>query len=313
VNEAFDALADRRVVLIGGKGGVGKTTVAVAAALRIRGAILFTTDPASNLGDILDERAQGAGGGAQVIISPAHEQATTAPSAPRPLRPAPYYESLDAPSLYRRFLDKNLAAFLEIGDRGTYLDKDELRRFFELSLPGADELMAWMRIGELAEENPASVIVVDTAPTGHTLRMLGAAEHFRQFAAALDSMQAKHRDLVRQFTRRSVRDAIDAFIAEFEATARARRELLATSGAFVPVFLSEPWVVEQTKRLIDAVEVPVPFAILNRVAAPDCARDRARMQRDAAARAALAPLRIVDAPRACFPLDSAERIGRWSA
>jgi arsenite-transporting ATPase len=300
VNEAFDSLARRRVVLIGGKGGVGKTTVAIAVALRLRDAVLFTTDPASNLADILDERAQDAGDGAQ--MRPSREQ------PPAPFR----FESVDAPSLYRRFLKKNLPNFLEIGDRGTYLDKEELRRFFELSLPGADELMAWMRIGELAEENPSATIVVDTAPTGHTLRMLGAAQHFRQFAAALDAMQAKHRDLVRQFTRRSVRDAMDAFIAEFETTARRRRELLASSGAFVPVFLSEPWVVEQTRRLIAEVEVPVPFAVLNRVAAPDCERDRARMPRDAAARAALAPLRVVDAPRACVPLDSAERIAQWS-
>lgn len=278
MNEAFDSLAGRRVVLIGGKGGVGKTTLSIAAALRLPRAILFTTDPASNLGDIAGVR----------------------------------FEALDASALYRRFLDRNLDAFLEIGDRGTYLDKDELRRFFELSLPGADELMAWMRIGELAEENPASTIVVDTAPTGHTLRMLGAAEHFRQLAAALDSMEAKHRELVRQFTRRSVRDAMDEFIADFDAAARRRRELLATSGAFVPVFLSEPWVVEQTKRLIATVGMPVPFAVLNRVAAPDCARDRARMARDAAARAALAPLRVVDAARACVPLDSAERIAQWS-
>ena len=212
MNEAFDSLAGRRVILIGGKGGVGKTTVSIAAALHFRDAILFTTDPASNLSDILQGELR--------------------------------MEALDAPSLYRRFLDRNLANFLEIGDRGTYLDKEELRRFFELSLPGADELMAWMRIGELAEENPASTIVVDTAPTGHTLRMLGAAEHFRQFAAALDSMQAKHREMVRQFTRRSVRDAVDAFIADFEAVITelldrltAQNVELAAEIATIPEFI----------------------------------------------------------------------------
>src|SRR6185436_6124781 len=92
--------------------------------------------------------------------------------------------------------------------------------------------------------------------------------------------------------------------------ARSRRELLETSGAFVPVFLSEPWVVEQTRRLIASVDIDIPFAVLNRVVAPDCARDRARMSRDAAARAALAPLRVVDFPRSCVPLDTVERIGR---
>src|SRR5439155_456044 len=102
-------------------------------------------------------------------------------------------EALHAEQLYAQFLEKNLANLLELGDRGTYLDKDELRRFFELSLPGVDELMAWMRIGELAEGNPDAIVIIDTAPTGHTLRMLAAAEHFRQFGEALESMQAQHR------------------------------------------------------------------------------------------------------------------------
>ena len=50
--EAFDSLASRRVLLFGGKGGVGKTTISVAAALHLaqtgRDVLLFTTDPASN-------------------------------------------------------------------------------------------------------------------------------------------------------------------------------------------------------------------------------------------------------------------------
>ena len=280
---AFDRVAGRRVILFGGKGGVGKTTVSIAAALHLgksRPVILFTTDPASNLSDIL------------------HGELRT--------------ESLDASALYRRFLDRNLDSFLELGDRGTYLDKDELRRFFELSLPGVDELMAWMRIGELAEENPQATIVVDTAPTGHTLRMLSSADHFRQFGEALDSMQAKHRGMMRQFTRRDVRDAMDAFVDQFEANAKRRRDLLtnATLAAFIPVTLSEPWVVEQTERLIRDVRgegIDVPFVVLNRVATDeDCDRGR-----DDAARKRLAP--TVDAPRACVPLDTADAISEWTA
>ena len=279
---AFDRVAGRRVILIGGKGGVGKTTVSIAAALHLaksRPVILFTTDPASNLSDIL------------------HGELRT--------------EALDAAALYRRFLDRNLDSFLELGDRGTYLDKDELRRFFELSLPGVDELMAWMRIGELAEENPEATIVVDTAPTGHTLRMLSSADHFRQFAEALDSMQAKHRGMVRQFTRRDVRDAMDAFVDQFEADAKRRRDLLTNPAlaALILVTLSEPWVVEQTERLIRDVRaagIDVPFVILNHaVSDNDCDRTR-----DESARKRLTP--VIDAPRACVPLDTAEAISQWS-
>ncbi|MEA2571712.1 MAG: arsenite/tail-anchored protein-transporting ATPase [Acidobacteriota bacterium] len=272
----FDRLGDRRVVLFGGKGGVGKTTLSSHAAIHFaatRPTILFTTDPASNLGDVFREQVN------NLTI-----------------------ESLDADALYSRFLGENLESFLELGDRGTYLDREELRRFFELSLPGVDELMAWMRIGELAEKNRESMLIVDTAPTGHTLRMLGASEHFAQMASALDSMQAKHRGMVRQFTRRNVRDAMDAFIEEFDARAERRRALLTdkTRTAFVPVMLSEPWVVEQTLRLIAELPLDVPFVILNR-AAPhdDDARCAALRVRDADAHARLASREVVDVKRFC--------------
>jgi arsenite-transporting ATPase len=252
--DALDTLRDRRIILFGGKGGVGKTTVARAAAEHL---------------------------GAELIR----------------------VETLDTDALYARFLAENLESFLEIADRGTYLDRDELRRLFELALPGADELMTWMHIGEVAEAHP--LVVVDTAPTGHTLRMLSSSDHFHQLALALDSMAEKHRAMVQQFTRRVTRDAVDAFIEEFDARADSRRALLA-AGAFIPVTLSEPLVVTQTLRLIDEVGIPVPFVVLNRAVIVDCALDEVRAERDRAARAQFA--RVVDFPRRC--LEPTGRMGR---
>jgi arsenite/tail-anchored protein-transporting ATPase len=253
---ALNEIAGRRVILFGGKGGVGKTTLARAAAEHLH-ALLFRV------------------------------------------------EDLDSDALYRKFLGENLESFLEIGDRGTYLDREELRRLFELAMPGVDELMTWMHIGELAEEHP--LVVVDTAPTGHTLRMLSSSEHFHQLALAFDSMAEKHRVMVQQFTRRVVRDDVDRFIEEFEARAQRRRELLLDPArtAFVPVMLSEPLVVEQTARLIAEVGMDVPFVVLNRaVLDPDCELDELRVARDEAARARFT--RVVDSPRDCH-------VGRASA
>ena len=300
----LDELASRRVVLFGGKGGVGKTTISAAAALhyaKSREVILFTTDPSA-------------------VIPSVVEGSPAAARSASPIRGSLDFarddrlriESLDADALYAKFLGTHLESFLEIGDRGTYLDREELRRLFELSMPGVDELMAWMHIGELIEENPNALIVVDTAPTGHTLRMLSSSEHFTQLALALDAMQEKHRAMVYQFTRRDVRDAIDAFIDDFDTRAKRRRELLTdpSRAAFVPVTLSEEWVVEQTARLMAEIEIDVPFVVLNRaVLDVDCDRCRVRAERDAQARKRFE--RVVDAPRSCVPLDSSERLVRW--
>ncbi|MBV9495420.1 MAG: hypothetical protein JOZ54_14320, partial [Acidobacteria bacterium] len=217
------AFPDRHVLLFGGKGGVGKTTIASLAAEQFR-----ATRPVL----LLD------------------------------------VASLDAEELYRRFLAENVEKLIEVVDRGTYLDREEIRRFFELSLPGVDELMAWMRIGELATSFEGTLIV-DTAPTGHMLRMLSSGSHFKQLLLALDAMQEKHRDLVYQFTRREVRDAADEFLSSFDARTERWRAILtdAKQTAFIPVFLDEPWVIEQTRRLIAevrAVGIDVPLAVLNR-------------------------------------------------
>ncbi len=254
---ALDTISARRVILFGGKGGVGKTTLSGVAAQHFaasRRVIRFSSDPAN--------------------------------------------EDFRAGDLWSEFLKKNLDAFLEIGDRGTYLDREELRRFFELSLPGVDELMAWMRIGELAEEQSDALIVVDTAPTGHTLRMLSSAVHFQQIGEALDAMQEKHRSLVRQLTRRDVRDAMDAFIAEFTAQAERRHALLTDPerAAFIPVMLSEPWVVEQTKRLVAEMEIDVPFVVLNRTVPESCHCAKCEEQRRRDAEAMKAFPRVVPFP-----------------
>ncbi|MGZ7079147.1 MAG: ArsA family ATPase, partial [Thermoanaerobaculia bacterium] len=294
MKEALEALSNRRVLLFGGKGGVGKTTISALAALHYstsRKTILFTSDPAGNLEDLFTGHRQPVTG--NLVI-----------------------ESVDANALYARFLKTNLEQFIEIADRGTYLDKEEIRRFFELSLPGIDELMAWMRIGELAEENADAMVIVDTAPTGHALRMLGAGLHFKDLAAALDAMEAKHRGMMRQFMRRDVRDAMDAFIDDFTAQGERRRAVLndPATTAFVPVFLSEEWVVEQTKRLIGEVRgngMSVPLAILNRaVLEPDCNRDRQRRKRDDATSASF-DVRVVLAGRSCVPLDSVDALSRY--
>src|SRR6202521_1154316 len=136
-----------------GKGGVGKTTCAAAAALALsrKGTrtLLVSTDPAHSLGDALGKRLS---------------------AAPRLVRGSLYAAELDADRALGRWLRTRERIFRSIASRGTYFDDEDIDALFRLSLPGVDELVGLVELRRLARG--FDEVVVDTAPTGHTLRLL---------------------------------------------------------------------------------------------------------------------------------------------
>jgi len=74
----------------------------------------------------------------------------------------------DAPQYLARFREQNGACCREIAAAGTFLDDEDISRFLNLSLPGLDELMAFLEISSWVETRRYDCIVVDTAPSGHT-------------------------------------------------------------------------------------------------------------------------------------------------
>ena len=114
-----------RLLLFGGKGGVGKTTASAATALELalrhpeRSLLLVSTDPAHSLQDSFS--------------------GDKLPSNLKVLE-------LDAQAYLQAFKEKNRHRLMEIASRGTFLDKEDINRFMELSLPGMDELIAFLEI-----------------------------------------------------------------------------------------------------------------------------------------------------------------------
>ena len=99
-------------------------------------------------------------------------------------------------------------------------------------------------------------IVVDTAPTGHTLRLLALPETFRALLSMLDSMQDKHRFMVRALTHRYRRDRADDFLDEMRARIDGLRAALsdARSVAAVVVTRDEAVVDAETRRYVESLE-----------------------------------------------------------
>ena len=235
-----------RTTLVVGKGGVGKTTAAAALALEASRTItqgrtlVLTSDPARALPAVLD-------------------QDVGADAAPVRFAPRLQARVLDAAALRARFMKRWSRTISLILDRGTYLDDEDIGPLVETALPGSDEIFAALELAALlagtgAPDAPAR-IVVDTAPTGHTLRLLRLPQTFRALVRLLDTMQGKHRLMVRALTRGYRADDADDFIDEMTRLVTALEEALVDPQRCTALIVTNPaeLVQEETRRYLGAL------------------------------------------------------------
>src|SRR5262245_49821464 len=239
-----------------GKGGVGKTTWAAAAAVgtaeRKRRVLLVSTDPAHSLGDVLDRRLG------------------SRPARVATRRGLLEAVELDADGALARWIGVRRRHLRTLPLRATYLHDDDIDRFLRLSLPGVDELIGLLELDRLAGARPYDDVVVDTAPTGHTLRLLAMPATLGHLAAVLDDMQGKHRFLTESLGGAERRDAADAVVTEIAGQSEALDALLRdpTRCAFTWLLLPEPLALEETRDGIAGLEadgIPLAEILINRV------------------------------------------------
>lgn len=265
---------------------MGKTTCAGAAALsraeRGHRVLLVSTDPAHSLGDLLGR--------------PLGPAAREVPTRRGSLRAA----ELDADAALARFIRARRDQLARIFSRGTYLDDDDIERLLQLALPGVDELIGLLELTRLAQARAYDEVVVDTAPTGHTLRLLGMPATLVRIAEVLDDMQAKHRFLAESLGGRYRPDAADALVEEIAADGRRLAGLLRDPGrcAFSWILLPETLALEEAKDALAALGtagLTVGQVIVNRVTPPPrgrCALCEGRVFTEAG---------VVRAARRAFP------------
>jgi arsenite-transporting ATPase len=181
--------AGRGVILTMGKGGVGKTTVAAAIAVELaaRGheVLLSTTDPAAHVADAI------------------------ADNLPH-LRVA----RIDPAAETRVYSDEVLAAAAPgLDARGRALLEEDLRS------PCTEEIAVFRAFAKAVSEGEHGFVVLDTAPTGHTLLLLDAAE-------------AYHREVTR--TQGAVPDAVQQLLPRLRDPAFTK-VLLVTLPEATPV------------------------------------------------------------------------------
>lgn len=258
-SETASSRSPARFHFVGGKGGVGKTTCSAAfAVLEARAGsrvLVASTDPAPSLADAFDLRLS---------------------SSPRsiPLRTGSLHAvEIDATLALRRWIDERRSSLETIALQGTWLDKEDVTNLLGLSLPGIDEVAALLELSRLAGSGRFDVVIVDTAPTGHTLRMLSMPDTLFGIARVFDRMWDKHRVMV-EALRGSVREEPeDALIEELASAARGLASML-RDGSMTRlswVTLPEPMAMAETADALASLQshgMRVADLIVNRVTPP---------------------------------------------
>lgn len=250
-----------RYLYFGGKGGVGKTTAAASTALFLLkharkndSILLFSTDPAHSLSDSLSVDV-----GNQLVEVKRERGARL------------FAYEMDAALALERFRQAHDKTLATIAERGTLLDESDINELLHLSLPGLDEVMSLFELSELDRSESYTHIVVDTAPSGHTSRLLRLPDVFSRMVTALDHMSDKHRYLVAHFARRRlVADEVDLFLHDLRERIERVNHLLYDSerARFTLVTIPEAMSVQETERyyaLLREHGVPVRDVIVNRV------------------------------------------------
>ena len=268
-------LLERRLLFFGGKGGVGKTTMAnatgLALARRGRKVLVVSTDPAHSLGHLW-ERSIG-----DDITYVFEDRLAGLEIDPERTAKEHFAEVAD---VVRKMMPEHLHG--------------EVKRYFRQAIdsPGAHEAAMLERIAQLCLRgiDEWDTIIFDTAPTGHTIRllempqmlsvwaegMMGRAKKTAQFHAALDALPggsgsnepspvAERNARIRQILSRRM-ELFSAF-----------QDLLTseTTTGFVMVTLAERMPVAETLELkdqLEAAKIPIAGVIVNRRSPEDAGR-----------------------------------------
>ena len=300
----------KRLIMIGGKGGVGKTTCASAIALYFslqgKKTLIISSDPTPSLSDIFEMEIG--------------DQETPIQSVKNL-----YGIEISSEVVLKKWKDRFGPEIYEVVSSFASVDYD----FVEYigGAPGIEEEYMLSYILELVDSGQYDLVVWDTAPAGHTLRLLHLPQIFlkhleaaTKFYMNLYSTFEKLKDTVRlKKGKRSLLEIISGWEGLAEKVVQFIRD--PQKSEFIIVTIPEALGVKQTERIIkdfDEYQLKVNYLIVNYVIQQaDCDFHRMRQEMQRAYIKILADqyshrIHLIETPLFPHEIKGVERIGRIS-
>jgi arsenite-transporting ATPase len=253
-----EKLKSRSFVFFGGKGGTGKTTCAAAFALRAsrdgRKTLIASTDPAHSLSDIFG-----------VAIGPKE----------RPISPGLYGIEIDPEEEAKKYITRVKEQMQGVVSSVII---EEIERQIDAAYlsPGSEEAATFDKFVELMDEagNPYDLIVFDTAPTGHTLRLLTLPEILGAWMDSLIARRSRAVKLLRMTSSGSKDDPIIKVLEKRKASFEKARAILTDRSitSFVFVINAEKLPVAETAKALSLLRkygIAVDGIVINKVIPPE--------------------------------------------
>ena len=258
-----------RLLLFGGKGGVGKTTTSAATAIWLADAglrvLLVSSDPAHSTSDSLG-----------VKLGPVPTEVEGVPGL--------YGLEMDPEAKLSTLLPKFGEAMNNMGgsglggmsmmfDTGAKDEFDDIKsdvKTSDMILPGLDEALAFDELLKHMENPTWDVVVFDTAPTGHTLRFLSLPELIESWSGRLLRLMRVSGGIRSMLFGRKESDSMKEELERFRRRVLHVRRVMCdpSTTAFTLVTIPERMGVNETVRAYDSLmefQLPVGGCLVNRV------------------------------------------------
>ncbi|MBD3185582.1 AAA family ATPase [Candidatus Bathyarchaeota archaeon] len=252
-----------RFLLFGGKGGVGKTSSAACAAVWTaentdKSVLIVSTDPAHSLSDSLGV----------------------------PMEPGVVMHFPEIGELYGLEISPNkrmeeiqsvMGGGMGMGDmEGMNIPMlGELGDLASMNPPGVDEAMAFGKVLEFVENSEYDLVIFDTAPTGHTLRLLSLPEVLSGWIGKLMMLRlrlGKFFGAIKNMFKRDKDEQDDSLemIKHLKESIEAAKEELEDPAktSFIIVMIAEEMAIYETERLLSSLityNIPVHHIVVNQL------------------------------------------------